>query len=83
MKTPKPQVDKTAAYMNKGIKNNDAQNSPKGNSFNATLTSQAPDPGLGMKQHKKSISKTGDRFGVPHEHLNPTASTFHKIGRGR
>lgn len=82
MKTPKPAVDKTAAYMNKGIKNNEAQNAPKGASFNQTLTSKAPNVGVGMSQHKKAMSKTGDRFSVPHEHLNPTASTFHKIGRG-
>ena len=81
MKTPKPAVDKTAAYMNKGIKNNAAQNEPKGESFNETLTKAAPMVGVGMTQHKRKITKTGDRFAVPHEHLNPTASTFHKIGR--
>lgn len=76
-----PAVDKTAAYMNKGIKNNPAQNAPKGEDFNETLTKSAPMPGLGMTQHKRAMNKNGTRSHAPHEHLNPSASVFHKIGR--
>lgn len=76
-----PAVDKTAAYMNKGIKNNPAQNAPKGASFEETLTSKPGSAGLGMSQHKRPMNKTGTRSHAPHEHLNPSAAVFHKIGR--
>ena len=81
MKTPKPAVDHTAAYMNKGITNNASKNAPKGVDFGASETSPAPMVGVGMTQHKRKMGKTGDRFASPHEHMNPTASIFHKIGR--
>lgn len=79
MKTPKPAVDNTAAYMNKGLKENPKQNAPKGASFNETLTSQAPHVNLGKAQHEKPMNKHGNRHGGPLEHLDPSSSIFHKL----
>lgn len=81
MKTPKSVVDHTAAYMDKGIKA-PKSGQPKGTDFAESQTKASPMAGLGMSQHKRTMSKTGDRFQSPHEHLNPTAAVFHKIGRG-
>lgn len=74
----KPATDNTPAYMAKGATNNNAQNAPKGNTFDETLTSKPPNPGLGLEYHKRS-AKSGNRHGGPTEHLNPKASTFHKL----
>lgn len=82
MKTPKPMTDKSAAYMNKGLTNNASQNGPKGVDFKESEGHSASHVSLGMQQHRRQISKTGDRFNSPHEHLDPSAAIFHKIGRG-
>lgn len=79
MRTPKPAVDNTAAYMNKGATNKNSQNEPKGVSFNETLTHQEPDVSLGMQQHRKVMNKHGNRHGGPLEHQEPNAKLFHKL----
>lgn len=81
MKTPKPVVDKTAAYMNKGATNNNSKNAPTGVDFEDSLTNPAPNVGLGMQQHQRKMNKHGSRYNSPHEHLEPTEAIFHKIGR--
>lgn len=81
MKTPKSVTDKTAAYMNKGIRNNNAQNSPKGEDFNTTLTKSAPMVGVGMSQHKKPMNEYGTRHHGPNEHMDPSHALFDKLGK--
>lgn len=79
MKTPKPAVDSTASVMN--AKSGPSKSDAKGVSFNDSLTSPAPNVGLGMQQHQRKMNKHGSRYNSPHEHLEPTEAIFHKIGR--
>lgn len=81
MKAPKSVVDKTAAYMNKGIRENPKQNAPKGVSFNETLTHQEPDVGLGMNQHRKKMNEHGTRHKGPNEHMDPSHKLFDSLGK--
>ena len=77
MKTPKPAVDSTAAVMN--AKAGPSKSDAKGVSFGASQTSQAPNPGLGMQQHNRTMGKHGNLHGGPHEHLEPSEKMFHKL----
>lgn len=79
MKIPKPAVDKTAAVMN--AKAGPSKSDAKGVSFNSSVTNPAPNVGLGMQQHNRTMNKHGNRHNAPHEHMEPTEAIFNKIGR--
>lgn len=81
MKTPKPVVDKTAAYMNKGTSGNPSSNNPKGTSFAESEVKPSAYPGLGMNQHKKVINEHGTRHHGPNEHMDPSHKLFDKLGK--
>lgn len=81
MKTVKPVVDKTAAYMNKGVTSAPSSNQPKGESFNETLTKPAPMSGVGMSQHKKVMNQHGTRHKGPNEHMDPSHKLFETLGK--
>lgn len=81
MKAPRPAVDHSAAYMSRGATNNNAQNAPKGVSFQETLTHQEPDVGLGMNQHRTKMNKHGTRHKGPNEHMEPSHKLFDSLGK--
>lgn len=81
MKTPKAQVDNTAAYMNKGIRNNAAQNAPKGTGFAESEVKPSGHIGLGLSQHKKPMNEHGTRHHGPNEHMDPSHAVFDKLGK--
>lgn len=81
MKAPKSVVDKTAAYMNKGIKETPAQNAPKGVDFAQSETHPAKHVGLGMNQHRAKMNEHGTRHKGPNEHMDPSHKLFDTLGK--
>lgn len=81
MKTPKPVVDNTAAYMNKGTSGNPSSNNPKGTDFATSETKPSANPGLGMNQHKLKMNEHGTRHKGPNEHMDPSHALFDKLGK--